>query len=205
MNTLKTLGLAAVLSAFAASGAWAQTTTITSAPANFQGDSSGASAQVGVNGPSSSMSYLDIEDAGNGTKYETFGGADFIGNSVYDPRTGLAETIASISPSITLTLSDTAFGSTSPTNVNFYLSDSTAPLSSLKYQTSDTSQTAGVGSQLGDLYYLGSGMDTDKGGANAGGTFAFNLTLPTAAQSYFIIPQVLGAKPLVEVRQSCCT
>ena len=188
MNTLKTLGLAAALSAALAGSAWAQTqtTTIKSAPANFQGDSFGSTEEVGTGGAVGGTDYIDVQNAGNGTGYESFGVIDFTGNSVYNQNTKAAETIASMSQNITLTLSDTAYTYTSPTTVNFFLSDSSTPLSGLTYQTSDTSQTAGVGNQLGNLFYLGTVTDTDTGGANSGSTFTYHLSLPSAAETYFM-------------------
>ena len=197
MNSLKTFGLAAALIASAASSALAQaqTVTLTAAPASFQGDSTGATAQVGTKGPGSGQNYLDIEGAGNGTKYESFGVIDFIGNSVYD-ASGVAETIASVDPTITLDFTDASFSQSRPTSLNFYLADGSAPLSSLKYQASDTSATAGVGSQLGNLFFLGAGSYTSTSKTVPGGDLPFTLTLSAAAQSYFIQQLNTDVNPL---------
>ncbi len=195
MNSLKTLGLIAALTASAAGSVLAQTVTLTAAPSNFQGDSSGASAQVGTGGSASSQKYLDIEGAGNSAKFESFGVIDFIGNSVYDAN-GNAETLAGVSSNITLDLTDTSFNQTRLGSLNFYLAAGNAPLSSLKYQTSDTSATAGVGTQLGNMYFLGTGTATPLTGANVGNDVPYNLTLSAAAQSYFVQQLNADVNPL---------
>jgi len=189
MQTLKTLGLAAALSALAASGAWAQvntqSVTLAATPANFPGDASGATAQVGMNGPSSSMKYLDVEGAGNGTKFETFGVIDFIGNTLADPN-GVTEVVSSVGPAITFDLTDQSFSQTRRGALNFYLADGTAALSALKYDPTDMSATAGVGSQLGNLFSLGRGTYLSTSKTPAGGDLPFTLNLSAAAQSLFV-------------------
>lgn len=188
MQTLKTLGLATALTALAASGAFAQATnqpvTLSAAPANFPGDAYGDTAQVGANGPSSSMKYLDVEGAGNGT-FATFGVVDFFSNGIADAN-GNTEFISSVMPSITLDFTDQTFSQTRPGNLNFYLADSTAPLSSLKYDSTDTSATAGVGSQLGNLFSLGRGVYASTSRTPAGGDLPYTLNLNSAAQSLFL-------------------
>ena len=60
-------------------------------------------------------------------------------------------------------------------------------MSGLKYQTADTSATAGVGSQLGNLYFLGSFRTPSTSATVPGALDTFNLTLPGgAAQNYFL-------------------
>ncbi len=188
MQTLKTLGLAAALTTLAASAAFAQTNTqsvtFTAAPANTPGDAYGDTAQVGTNGPGSSMKYLDIEGAGNGT-FATFGVVDFFGNTIADAN-GNTEVVTSVVPSITLDFTDQSFSQTRPGNLNFYLADGTAALSSLKYDPTDTSATAGVGSQLGNLYSLGRGTYLSTSRTPAGGDLPYTLNLNSAAQSVFL-------------------
>jgi len=188
MQTLQTLGLAAALTALAASAAFAQSNTqsvtLTAAPANFPGDAFGDTAQVGMNGPGSSMKYLDVEGAGNGT-FATFGVVDFFGNGVFDTN-GNAEVVSGVAPSITLDFTDQTFSQTRPGSLNFYLADSTTALSSLKYDPTDTSATAGVGSQLGNLYSLGRGVYTSTSRTPVGGDLPFTLNLNSAAQSLFL-------------------
>jgi len=155
MHTLKTLGLAAALTALASAGAWAQTDTLYSFPAQFPGDASGATAQIGTTGPSSGTKYLDVEGPNAGTKYESFGVIDFTGNTVPDAN-GNPQTIASVGPSVTVGLGDQPFSATAPGALDFYLSDSTAPLSSLKYDTTAAgAQDGGLGTQLNTLDFLG--------------------------------------------------
>jgi len=186
---IKTLGLAAALTALAAVGAGAQTNTqpvtLTAAASNFAGDATGATAQVGANGPGTSQKYLDVEGSGNSAKYETFGVVDFFSNTVADPNLN-PETVSSVDPSITFDLTDQAFGSTRPGSLNFYLADGTTPLSSLKYDPTDASASAGVGSQLGTLYSLGQGSYLSTSRTPAGGDLPFTLSLSSAAQSLFI-------------------
>lgn len=181
MQNLKTLGLAAAFTALSVGGVLAQapqTGTIYAQPANFPGDVSGVTAQVGTTGPSSSSTYLDIEGAGNGTKFESFGVIDFLGNTIPDAF-GNAETIASVDPIVTLSLTDQSFSQSRPGTLNFYLADGTAALSSLKY---DPTVAGGVGTQLGNLYYLGT---TNSAKGVAGTVYPYSLTLPAAAQSIF--------------------
>ncbi len=153
MHTLKTLGLAAALTALASAGAWAQTDTLYAFPAQFPGDASGATAQVGATGPGSGTKYLDV--FGSGTGKGTFGVIDFTGNTVPDAN-GNPQTIASVGPSVTVGLGDQPFSATAPGTLDFYLSDSTAALSSLKYDTTAAgAQNGGLGTQLNNLYFLG--------------------------------------------------
>lgn len=155
MHTLKTLGLAAALTALASAGAWAQTDTLYAFPAQFPGDASGATAQIGTTGPGSGTKYLDVEGPNAGTKYESFGVIDFTGNTVPDAN-GNPQTIASVGPSVTVGLGDQPFSATAPGTLDFYLSDSTAALSSLKYDTTAAgAQNGGLGTQLNNLYFLG--------------------------------------------------
>lgn len=186
MNPSKTFGLTAALAAFAVSGAWAQTkqVTITAAPANFPGDSFGATAQVGLNGPGDSQDYMDVQAPGNGS-YASFGVIDFTGNYVYGAN-GHADTVTGVAPTLTLDLTDEAYQYTVPGNLNFYLADGNAPLSSLKYDPTDTSATAGMSSQLGDLFSLGRGVYTSTSKTVPGGTDQFSLILSPLAQSYFV-------------------
>ena len=145
------------MTAVAASGVWAQAqhVTITAAPANFPGDAYGDTAQVGSKGPGSSQSYLDVESGGNG-QYATFGVVDFTNNFVGFP----AQTVTGIAPAITLDMTDEAYKYTVPGKFNFYLADSSVSLASLKYDPTDTTASAGIGSQLGSLIFLGQGNYT---------------------------------------------
>src|SRR5579883_2332547 len=135
MNTTKTLFVALAVLATGAAGAHAQSVTVTAAPANFPGDTFGASAQIGTTGPKTShgavnTAYLDIEGngPGNGPKYESFGVIDF---------TNAAPTFApsSVSPAITISLFDAPFSVTKPGVLDFYLATSNAPVTGLAYQT----------------------------------------------------------------------
>ncbi len=191
MQTLKTLGLAAALTALAASGASAQTGILYAVPAQFPGDISGATAQVGVNGPGSGQTYLDVEGSGtgansNGVPYETFGVIDFTGNFISDANGNLT-TLASVGPNITVGLGDQPFGSTAPGALDFYLSDSTASLSSLKYDTSAAGAlNGGLGNQLSNLYFLGATnyLSTPASPvALPGQSLAFSFNLLPAEQS----------------------
>jgi len=155
MQTLKTLGLASALTALSVGGALAQTDTLYSFPAQNPGDPSGATAQVGVNGPGSGQTYLDVQGPGNGSKYESFGVIDFTGNIVPDAN-GNPIPIATVGPTVTVGLGDQPFGSTVPGALDFYLSDSAASLSSLTYDTSAAgAANGGLGTQLNTLYFLG--------------------------------------------------
>ena len=154
MQTLKTLGLTAALAALTVGGALAQSDTLYSFPAQFPGDPTGATAQVGTTGPGSNQTYMDVEGTGNGT-HATFGVIDFTGNIVPDAD-GNPTTIAGVGPTLTLGLGDQPFSFTAPGALDFYLSDSTAPLSSLKYDTTAAGAlNGGIGNQLNNLYFLG--------------------------------------------------
>ena len=182
MHTVKTLGLAAALTALTVGGAWAQTETDTlyAFPAANPGDPSGATAQVGTNGPGSGQTYLDIEGPGNGAKYESFGVIDFTGNIVPDAN-GNPETIAAVGPTVTVGLGDQPFGPTTPGALDFYLSDSAAPLSALKYDTTAAGAlNGGLGTQLNNLYFLGAANYLSTPASlpslpNQPLTFSFNL------------------------------
>jgi len=190
MQTLKTLGLAAALTALAASGAFAQTNTqsvtLSGAPADpaFPSDNSGTTAQIGTSGPSSSTKYMDVEGVGNGSS-ASFGVVDIFSNTIADPN-GNTGTVTSVAPSITFDLTDQPFSHTTPGSLNFYLADGTAALSSLQYDPTDTSATAGVGSQLGNLYSLGQGVYSSTSRTPNGGDLPFTLNLNSAAQSVFL-------------------
>jgi len=154
MQTLKTLGFAAILTALAASGAFAQTGTLFSFPAANPGDPSGATAQVSATSSNINTKYLNVEGASNGS-FATFGVVDFTGNFVSDAN-GNPTTLASVGPNITVGLGDQPFEYTTPGALDFYLSDSTASLSSLKYDTSAAGAlNGGLGNQLNNLYFLG--------------------------------------------------
>ena len=187
MQTLKTLGLAAALTALAATGAWAQTNTqsvtFTAEAANFAGDATGTTAQVGTSGLGNPK-YLDVEGAGNGS-FASFGVIDFISNTIGDSN-GNTEIVSSVAPAITLDLTDQSFSHTAPGNLNFYLADGTAALSTLNYDPTDTSATAGVSSQLGNLYSLGRGVYTSTSKTFPGSDLPFTLNLSSAAQSVFV-------------------
>ncbi len=187
MNSLKTIGLATLLTAFAAGGAWAQSQQVTltaGPPTGVLGDSYGATAQVGKYGPGSSQDYMDVQAPGNG-KYASFGVIDFTGNYIYDANNHPL-TVTGVAPTLTLDLTDEAYKYTVPGNLNFYLADGSAPLSSLKYDYTDTSATAGISSQLGNLYSLGRGNYTSTSKTVPGGDDAFTLTLSPLAQSDFV-------------------
>ena len=191
MQKLHLLTLTVLLAA-APSAVRADTYTITAAPPAFQGEVGevfGDSAQVGATGPGSSQNFMDVEGSGNGTRFESFGVIDFNGNGI--PQASDAnfnpEIVNVLNPNISLGLTDGSFSATKPGTLDFFLSDSSAPLSGLKYQASDTSATAGVGSQLGDLYFLGSYAYTSTSTTIPGALDSVSLTLPGgAAQSYFL-------------------
>ena len=83
-------------------------------------------------------------------------------------------------------MTDAAFSQTRPGTLDFFLADNNTPLYNLAYDPTDTSRTAGVGSQLGDLYFLGSFAYTSLSPAAAGTLDTYNLTLPGgAALDYF--------------------
>ena len=129
---------------------------------------------------------------------------DFTGNSVYDAF-GNAETLASVDPTITLDFTDASFSQSRPGSLNFYLSDSNVALSALKYQTSDTGATAGVGTQLGNLYFLGTGQYASTSKTPPGSDLPYTLTLPTAAQNYFVQQLNADVNPLDPTQPSNLT
>jgi len=185
MQTLKTFGLAAALTVLAASGASAQTGTLFCFPAANPGDPSGATAQISATSSNINTKYLDVEGAGSGS-FATFGVADFTGNFVPDANSN-PTTLASVGPNITVGLGDQPFDSTAPGALDFYLSDSTAPLSSLKYDTSAAGAlNGGLGNQLSNLYFLGATnyLSTPASpGALPGQSLGFSFNLLPAEQS----------------------
>lgn len=189
MKKLQTLAFAALLAATAAAGALAQTGTLTAAPPNFPGDTSGDTAAVGTKGPGSSQTYMDVEGSGpsNGAKYETFGVIDFTGVSgqpTVTDTSGNSEIVGAIAPNITLDLFDSPYSATNPGVLDFYLTDNNAALSGLTYQTSSPN---GIGSQLNDLFFLGAGAYTSTSGSLTGADYTYDLTLPNqAAQNYML-------------------
>ena len=188
MQKPNALTIAVLLSAALAGGAVAETGTITAAPSPFPGAVFGDTAQVGSKGPGGSQDYMDVEGNGNGS-FASFGVIDFNGDGI--PEVSDAnfnpEIVNLLDPNIVLGLTDASFSQTRPGTLDFFLSDSNAPLSGLKYQATDTTQTAGVGSQLGNLYLLGSSPYTSTAATIPGALDAYNLTLPTgAAQAYFL-------------------
>ena len=188
MQKPNALTLAAFLAVAAAGSALAETGTIYAAPAPFAGAVFGDTAQVSSKGPGGSQDYMDVEGSGNGS-FASFGVIDFNGDGI--PEVSDAnfnpEIVNLLDPNIVLGLTDASFPQTRAGTLDFFLSDSNAPLSGLKYQTSDTSQTAGVGSQLGDLYFLGSSPYTSTAATIPGALDNYSLTLPSgAAQNYFL-------------------
>lgn len=193
MQTRQLLGIAAALAALSIPGAWAQTTasgTFTAAPVATPFDPTsiaayGETAQVGVNGPGSSDTYMDVEGRGTGSNssgvpFKTFGVVDFT-NTNY-AFAGMP--ITSVDPTITLKFGDSPFGPTAPGTLNFYLSTNNAPLSGLRYDSTDIT-TGGIGTQLGTLISLGTGAYTSTASGGPG-SYTFTLMLTPTAQNYLV-------------------
>ncbi len=163
MRSFTTLGLATLVAAVSMAGAQAQTQTLTTT----------ATTTVRPAGPrmgASGTNFFNVEGNGNGTN-ASFGVADFLPTA--NPRATSINNLV-----LTLVESDTTF--TAPGSFNIYLASNTGSTSGLTFQSGQSS-TGGIGTQLGNLFLLGTGTfsspSTNTGTNNTGQVDRFNLTL----------------------------
>ena len=112
--------------------------------------------------------------------YRSFGVVDF--NDTNLPF--FAAPFGSVGSALTFSTSDTTFGPTTAGQVNFYFGDGTVDPTTLTYNPTDQSATAGVGSQLGSLIPIGSIQYAPA--PILPQTDTYNFTLSSAAQSYLL-------------------
>ncbi len=188
MRSFTTLGLATLVAAASMAGAQAQTQTI-AANSTYQvgnsGIKTGTSKTTGITFISNT--YMDVEGTATGpstnpSQYEAFGVLDFAATPVAN--------VSGIN-SLTLSLQDAPLSFTAPGTLNFYLASSTTQYTpstagNLIYNPTDTT-TGGIGTQLGTLYSLGSGIYNSTGTAGGNQTYNFTLNLATpTAQAQFL-------------------
>lgn len=185
INRIRSLCLAAAIAATALSARAASTPlTLTAAPANFPGDTFGATTQVNSKGPGTSSSFMDVEGSGNGT-FSTFAVIDFTNVSP-------GYKVSAVDPSLTLELVDAPFSATKPGTLDFFLTTSTAALSTVAYQSG--AANGGIGTQFGTLTPLGTGAYTSSSASPSGEgiTYDYTLTLPDSASTSYVVSQLNG-------------
>ncbi len=163
MRSFITPALVATLAVTSLVGAQAQTQTLTTTTTTTVRPAGPRTGPSGTN-------FFNVEGNGNGTN-ASFGVADFLPTA----RPG-ATSISNLV--LTLVESDTTF--TAPGSFNIYLASNTGSTSGLTFQSGQSS-TGGIGTQLGQLFLLGTGTfsspSTNTGTNNTGQVDRFNLTL----------------------------
>jgi MYXO-CTERM domain-containing protein len=159
MRSFTILGLATLVAAVSMAGAQAQTQTLTTT----------ATTTVRPAGPrmgASGTNFFNVEGNGNGTN-ASFGVADFLPTA--NPRATSINNLV-----LTLVESDASF--TAPGSFNIYLASNTGSPSNFKFDSTQLG-TGGIGTQLGQLFLLGTGTFSSTGNTNTGQVDRFNLTL----------------------------
>lgn len=157
-------------------------------PVSIEGSANGTVQAAGPRSGSNGSAFLNIEGSGNSASFQSYGTVDFDGAGFGLAFGGPIGDITSLS--LALVESNAAF--TLPGTLEFYLaSDAATPVvpgSGTPNYVSGQDSAASVGSALGTLTFLGTGVFNTTGNTNTGQTDTFDLTstLTTEAKQAII-------------------